>query len=49
MLANDNNKDSKKITVAYMGNPILYKRTQDVTDLHRPEVMQMTIRLKKYS
>src|SRR5687767_582868 len=42
----DKHDDVKKIAVAYMGNPILYKRTEDVKDLHSSEVMQMSVKLK---
>src|SRR5579864_195521 len=32
--------------IAYMGNPILYQHTKDITDLHTSEVAQMAVKLK---
>lgn len=32
--------------IAYMGNPVLYKRTKDIVDIHSPEIAQMAIKLK---
>lgn len=34
------------MNIAYMGNPILYKRTGDIIDIHTPEVAQMAVNLK---
>lgn len=32
--------------IALMGNPILYQRTKDITDLQAPEIGQMAVKLK---
>lgn len=39
--------EKNAMPVAYMGNPILYQRTKDISDLHVPEVAQMAVKLKE--
>jgi peptide deformylase len=43
---NKNVKGKSTMAVAYMGNPILYKRTDDVTDMKSSEVTKMSAKLK---
>jgi peptide deformylase len=46
MKNNESRLKENTMRIAYMGNLILYKRTQDVIDIHAPEIAQMAVKLK---